>query len=233
VAESYYFILGIEPDASMDEIKSAYRRKAMELHPDHYEGSSKPFRDVQEAYEALCDPERRRSHDTDLAREKPARFAPWNASCEPLTSRRCPVEPLVPREPATGWQEPPLGSSHSFPYRDSLNRVWDELDARFWPPGRTRDEGQVVIPLTRAQALRGGRVRVWIAVSARCPACQGYGGAGFYECWECSGTGSVVEQRPAWIDYPAGVSSRTVARVSLAPLGIPNAYLAVRFVVRG
>ena len=59
MARNYYAILGIDPDASPDQIRSAYRRKAKELHPDHYEGSSEPFRDVQEAYEALSDPARR------------------------------------------------------------------------------------------------------------------------------------------------------------------------------
>ena len=50
----YYDILGVKKDASADEIKKAFRRKAVELHPDKG-GDEKAFKEVNEAYEVLKD----------------------------------------------------------------------------------------------------------------------------------------------------------------------------------
>lgn len=60
--KSYFTILGISVDADTEEIKNAYRRLAHRYHPDHGEGDSRRFRELQEAYHALLDPEQRRRH---------------------------------------------------------------------------------------------------------------------------------------------------------------------------
>ena len=52
----YYDILGVKKDASADEIKKAFRKKAVELHPDKG-GDEKAFKEVNEAYEVLKDKE--------------------------------------------------------------------------------------------------------------------------------------------------------------------------------
>lgn len=58
----YYDILGVKKDASADEIKKAFRRKAVELHPDKG-GDEKAFKEVNEAYEVLKDKEKRQRYD--------------------------------------------------------------------------------------------------------------------------------------------------------------------------
>jgi curved DNA-binding protein CbpA len=62
MAKSYFDILGVSPDATTEEIKNAYRRLAQQYHPDHEGGDSCTFRDVQEAYNELADPEQRQRH---------------------------------------------------------------------------------------------------------------------------------------------------------------------------
>jgi len=59
----YYEILGIGKDASADEIKKAFRRKALELHPDKQGGDEAKFKEVNEAYEVLKDPSKKQRYD--------------------------------------------------------------------------------------------------------------------------------------------------------------------------
>jgi len=64
--KDYYAILGIARDASSEEIKKAYRKKALEYHPDRNPGDAKAeaqFKNVSEAYEALSDDNRRKIYD--------------------------------------------------------------------------------------------------------------------------------------------------------------------------
>ena len=60
--KSYYDILGVKKDASADEIKKAFRKKAQKHHPDAG-GDEETFKQINEAYEALSDPEKRKMYD--------------------------------------------------------------------------------------------------------------------------------------------------------------------------
>jgi molecular chaperone DnaJ len=61
----YYDILGVPRDASDDQLKKAYRKLAFQYHPDHnrdHEAEEK-FKEINEAYECLCNPEKRQTYD--------------------------------------------------------------------------------------------------------------------------------------------------------------------------
>jgi molecular chaperone DnaJ len=106
----YYEILGVPESASESEIKAAYRRLAREFHPDSGRpGDVARFREVQEAYDTLSDPEKRSTYDRSRSHDVPVS---WTGGFE---------EPLAPfrevfRPPRT---EPPA----------ELDIVMSELEA--------------------------------------------------------------------------------------------------------
>lgn len=70
--KDYYYILGIKKNASIDDIKSAYRKLSVKFHPDKNEGDvffSERFIEIQEAYETLCDNGKRIAYDKLLTQK--------------------------------------------------------------------------------------------------------------------------------------------------------------------
>jgi len=64
--KSYYEILGVEKNASADEIKKAYKKKAIQYHPDRNPGdkeAEEKFKEAAEAYSVLSDPDKRQRYD--------------------------------------------------------------------------------------------------------------------------------------------------------------------------
>jgi curved DNA-binding protein len=64
--KDYYKILGVERTASKEDIKRAYRKLALKTHPDRNPGSAKAeeqFKEINEAYQVLSDPEKRSRYD--------------------------------------------------------------------------------------------------------------------------------------------------------------------------
>ena len=62
----YYEVLGVNRNASADDIKRAYRRMAIKYHPDKNPGNKEAeakFKECAEAYEVLSDPEKRQRYD--------------------------------------------------------------------------------------------------------------------------------------------------------------------------
>jgi curved DNA-binding protein len=67
MAEDYYQLLGVGKGASQGEIKKAYRKLAMQYHPDHTKGdkaAEEKFKKISEAYAVLSDKEKRKEYDT-------------------------------------------------------------------------------------------------------------------------------------------------------------------------
>lgn len=63
MAKDYYNILGVEKNASKDDIKKAFRKMAHQYHPDKNKGDDSKFKEVNEAYQTLSDDTKRAQYD--------------------------------------------------------------------------------------------------------------------------------------------------------------------------
>jgi molecular chaperone DnaJ len=235
--KNYYVILGVSTTATHEEIKSAFRRRALELHPDQSGLESGPFIEVQEAYGVLSDPERRRRYDETIARLTAPR-RPAETFDDRAARRRRAAEPFRPAGSAGPIRDLSLTESFAT-FAPSFDELFDQLWSNFGLGTLARPKSQPFAPLTvevvlrPAEAAVGGRVRVRIPGRTTCPTCRGRGALGPYECWRCAGHGALAAEFPVEVAYPPGLPDGCAKRVSLGRFGIENLYLTVRFRVSG
>jgi len=63
MSKDYYKILGVNKDANTDDVKKAFKKLAMQYHPDRPSGDEKKFKEINEAYQVLGDKEKRQKFD--------------------------------------------------------------------------------------------------------------------------------------------------------------------------
>jgi len=86
--KDYYFILQLKPNATRQEIKKSYRKLALQYHPDRNPGNTEAaeiFRQVQEAYETLSDPQKREQYH----------YRQWSGRVPPREAREASPSPYL------------------------------------------------------------------------------------------------------------------------------------------
>jgi len=224
MAKSYYAILGISSNATEDEIRSAYRRLAKEYHPDHYEGGSEIFREIQEAYAVLGNARRRHAYEQYIAKapiKKPFRSATYSKP-----------EPLIPEEEAVDIGEiSPVRSFQSFTpsFDEIFDWLWSNFSDLAAPKSDRVQNLTLEVTLTPEQARRGGNARIMVPAQAVCPTCRGHGGVGFYECQRCAGEGAISGEMPVSVAFPPGLTKDHAVMIPLDRFGISNTHITVLF----
>jgi DnaJ-class molecular chaperone len=224
MAKSYFAILEISPNATVDEIRSAYRRLAKEFHPDHYAGGSARFQDIQEAYSVLGNRRRRREYEQSI------RKVPIKTTLRP--SRYPEPEPLIPEEsPVDLGEVSPVRSFQSFTpsFDEIFDWLWSNFSDLTQPKSARVQNLSLEVTLTPEQARRGGNARIMVPAQAACPTCRGHGGVGFYECTRCAGEGVISGEMPVSVSFPPGLTKDHAAMIPLDRFGIPNVHITVLF----
>jgi molecular chaperone DnaJ len=229
--KDYYLVLHLNSNASGDEVRSAYRRLAREVHPDTSGADSERFLELQEAYEVLGDPVQRARYDHQT-QEIPVRHGWFRESFDPSLDLRREAEPLVPNEEAD-WSNR-ISLLRSFgttnPSADELfDRLWSNFTLSTRPKAERAENLIVDVPLSAQDALTGGTVEILVPAQLVCPRCSGLGHVMGYECWHCDGHGILTGEYPIRAPYPGGLQHDYVIQMPLTQAGINNFYLTVRF----
>ncbi|MGC8586947.1 MAG: molecular chaperone DnaJ [Candidatus Micrarchaeia archaeon] len=197
--KDYYKILGVSKSASQDEIKKAYRELALKYHPDLNKGSKEAeekFKEINEAYAVLGDPEKRKQYDA---------YGPEQFSREYTTDE-------IFRNFDFGNIFKDLGINMGFGQED-FGDINDVFDSFFGVGGRRRGNfGQSIlhsIDITLAEAAEGVDKNLTIKHIKKCPNCNGTGaepGSKLVKCKTCNGSGSVRATRRTFFGIMQTVS---------------------------
>ncbi len=240
VKKDYYDVLGVPRDATAEDIKKAYRQKALKYHPDRNPGNKEAeekFKEAAEAYSVLCDPQKRSVYDRfgheGLRGEGYSGFEGFDASIfgdfEDIlgsffgfsfgdffgggrTSRRRTAQPGrdLALELEITLEEAWKGAEKTL----SLHRAETCLSC----------QGSGLKPGTRktvCSSCQGrGQIRHqqgFFSISRTCPHCSGEGEVISDPCPECRGAGRIRTKRNLHIRIPAGIDEG--ARLRLAGEG--------------
>jgi len=247
----YYQVLGVDKKATAEQIKKAYRRLARKNHPDVNPGdkaAEERFKEIQEAYEALKNPEKRAQYDRfgharpgfDFSQRGPGGFRDehFQDFSQGFGGRGINLDDLLGDIFAGG--APGAGARRG--HREASGRhVESELNISL-DQALTGINTQVTLPFEmecpscggQGQALGkntktcptckgSGRSRIGagpLNFSAACQNCGGTGKVGLERCPRCGGAGSISETKRLTVKIPPGV--RDGSRIRVAGQGLPG-----------
>jgi len=230
--QDYYELLGVAKDASPEEIKKAYRKKAVQFHPDKHKGDKgmeEKFKEVSEAYEVLKDADKRAAYD----RYGHAAFEQGGAGMRGAGGAGGFHDPFdIFREVFGGSAFDDFfgggggrgGASSSqggsdlrydveISLVDAYKGVEKEISYRTAAAcdhcgGAGAEPGSKVV--TCSTCGGAGRVvssRGFFQVQQACPTCQGAGRMPEERCRQCNGEGRTMKNKKVKIRVPAGIST--------------------------
>lgn len=183
MSDDYYSLLGVSKSASDDELKKAYRKLAMQYHPDKNPGDAaaeKKFKEINEAYDVLKEPQKRAAYD---------RFG---------------------KQAFEGGMGGAGAGAAGFDFSGSFSDIFEDLFGDFTGRGGARRGGadasgaargndmRYNLDITLEEAFKGKTQSIKVSSSAACDACDGTGaekGTKAETCGTCNGRGSVRVQQ--------------------------------------
>jgi len=178
----YYEVLGVSRDATNDAIKEAYRRLALQYHPDRNPGNKEAeekFKEATEAYEVLSDPQKRATYDRFGFQGVESTGFTWTDDLS-----------RVQREFGDIF-------GHGF-FDDLFDLFGGGVETRTKQRGGGRGEDiETVVTVSLKEVSEDTEKEIEITRLDTCPVCSGTGSAsaGTRTCPQCSGTGQIYYQQ--------------------------------------
>jgi molecular chaperone DnaJ len=235
--KDYYETLGVARDCDATELKRAYRRLAMELHPDRNPGNKEAenkFKEASEAYQVLCDPQKRAMYDRFGHAGPSGGFGqPGFSDVGDIFSAFSDIFGDIFGRTAGGRRAPGRGADIETHLRITLTEaatgVTREVKVlRRAPCGTCRGTGAQPGSEPEICQQCGGRGQVmhsqgFLMISTTCPICRGEGKVIRRPCTVCEGSGIDHQEDALQIAVPAGVEDgstlRLMGRGEAAPRG--------------
>ncbi|MCB9944739.1 MAG: molecular chaperone DnaJ [Geminicoccaceae bacterium] len=227
----YYEILGVARGVSDGDLKRAYRKQAMRFHPDRNPGDSEAearFKEVNEAYEILKDPQKRAAYD-QYGHQAFEQGGMGGGGGFDFSSFADVFDDLFGDfVGGGGGNGRRRGGNRGADLRYNLTITLDEAfagkKAQIKVPTSvgcdacdgSGSEGGAE-PVTCATCRGAGRVRSqqgFFTVERTCPSCQGAGRMITDPCQECGGSGRVHREKSLAVTIPQGVEDGTRIRLS-------------------
>ncbi len=229
----YYDVLGVGRDADEQQLKSAFRRLAKEYHPDRNPGDSESeqnFKEVNEAYEVLKDPQKRAAynqfgHGAFEGGGGPGGFGPeFASSMEDIFENFFGEFMGGGRRGGRGRAANNRGADLRYNMEISLQEAYAGKTAEIVVPTSVQCEGcsgSGAKPGTRPSTCSTcngiGKVRAsqgFFTIERTCHTCHGRGEVIDSPCPNCSGSGRVSRERTLSVNIPAGVEDGTRIRLA-------------------
>lgn len=201
--KDYYEVLGIPRTAAEDEVRKAYRKLARKHHPDVNPGdksAEETFKDINEAYEVLSDPEKRKRYD-DLGSN-------WKAGAE-FTP---PPRSQNGRAGFQGFEEVFGGRGSGF--SDFFESMFSRGGARRGGSPGTGHDIEAELSLALEEAHRGGSRTITLEANELCPECNGTRTKDGKVCPVCHGAGVISRPKTLEVTIPPGVREGSVIRLA-------------------
>jgi len=204
--KDYYDTLGVAKSASEAEIKSAYRKMASKYHPDHNKAadSEEKFKEINEAYQVLSDPQKRKLFDQGVSFEgggpNAGAGSPFGQGGVGGTSAG--GYTWSGGSPFGGVGEPG-GTTFDFDSFGGIDSIFDNFFGGSGRSNRGRRTGssssrgedlELGITVSLQEAAFGTEKSVEYNHQGSCATCKGQGGQGAETCSECKGSGQVARQ---------------------------------------
>jgi len=252
--QDYYATLGVARDASADDLKKAYRKLAMQFHPDRNPGD-KPaearFKEVNEAYDILKDDQKRSAYDRfgHAAFEQNGGGGPgmggfdFSASGDlgdifdqmfGMGGRRGGGRTRTGADLRQGVE---IDLAEAFSGTKVTLRIPTRVTCESCGGSGSEDKGRTAETCPACQGA--GKVRAqqgFFLIERTCPTCGGQGRVVRNPCRVCHGAGTVQRERSLQVAIPAGVEDGTRIRLSgegeAGGQGAPNGDLYVHVSIR-
>ena len=197
--KDYYEILGVPRNASQDEIKRAYKKLIKKWHPDlnpnNREEAEKKFKEIQEAYEVLSDPEKRAMYDKfGYVGDVPPSGGGGGYSYDGRIPSLDEILKEFFGETFGGFFGKSFGGEDIF---DVFFGEGTSTRGRERQRTKRGEDIEIVLTIDFKEAISGGRRTIKYERYDKCSHCGGTGaepGSGYRTCPKCGGTGYIRQE---------------------------------------